>query len=91
MKSILYILFGFLLFSNSVRSQQKIASFTADHNKEQNLFSVADNTGATTLFLADKTKLTGIQFDESFRIKDSLSIAFNPKELKRMVATHPNE
>ena len=52
--------------------------------KEKNLFSVLDDKGRVVLFMAEKNKLTGIQFDDSFQINDSLSIPFNPKELKKM-------
>lgn len=89
MKTILNI---FTLFiSITVLSQQKVADFNADNTKEKNLFSVLDDKGRVVLFMAEKNKLTGIQFDDSFQITDSISIPFNPKELKKMVASHPKQ
>lgn len=67
-------------------SQEKVSSFFPKDNERKDVFTVANDADKkTTLFFIDKKSLKASQFDENFKLTDSLGISFLKKEVDNII------
>jgi hypothetical protein len=91
MKTKLVLIYLLLLTLYSY-SQEKIASFVEKNNKQKNMFSLIDEKNQLTLFSCTNKYITAMEFDESFKIIDSLGIKLPKKQFSDIIgSTKKNE
>jgi hypothetical protein len=88
MKIMKHIYFYFVFFISSLLfSQQKIVSFKQDASKPKSAFSYVNENNQVALFFSSKKHLSIVEFNDEFKIKDSLGVQINPKEVESIIGT----